>query len=110
MNDHHLADWLTDVLRTLEGRRVQEKNAARNYGEIEWYIDAVKACVTRIRLLESEAADKLQMRDKIALQILPSLSGHDDIGMAIGESLRIADLYIEARKEPSSKTIQSVRP
>lgn len=76
--------------------------------ELDMYVEAIDLAVARIRELEREAAEKLQMRDKIALQILPSLSGHNDYGMAIGEALNIADLYIEARKEPRT-TIVPVR-
>lgn len=112
MNDHHLGDWLNDVLRSLEARKDQLATAPlpKNQREVAWYIDAIRAAVTRIRELEGEAAETLQIRDTIALQMLPHLSGHDRIDLAIDEALSIADMYLEARKKPRSVTIPSVRP
>jgi len=104
MNDHHLGDFIADVSRHLNARNTTVL-AQYEMNEAQWLLECVKSCRDRINLLEQEASLKLQARDKIAMQMLPLLSGFDDLGMAMGEAFKMADLFLEARKEPSVKTI-----
>lgn len=107
MNDNHLSDWLTDVLRTLESRRKVSKSSSSARDEIGWYIDAIKAARQRIITLENESAEQLQPRDTIALQLLTSgsaLGDGDDPATAMAEAFQLADLFLEARKVPTTPT------
>lgn len=105
MNDHHLSDWLTDVLRTLESRRKVSKSDSGPRNEIGWYIDAIKAARQRIITLEAEIELAMQPRDTIALQFLTSGSAlGDDPATAMAEAFRLADLFLEARKVPTTPT------
>lgn len=116
MNDLHLADWVMLCIQNLE-KRLETMDKGNGPGrEISWYIDCIKACRTRIVSLENDAAFKLQARDKIAIQLLPGLLkaarayGHTDDGEVMGRALQLADLFLEARKEPAIKTIVPVKP
>lgn len=111
MNDLHLADWVMLCIQNLE-KRLETMDKGNGPGrEISWYIDCIKACRARIVSLENDAAFKLQARDKIALQLLPDLFPNcSDPGEAMGRAFHLADLFLEARKEPTVKTVAQVKP
>jgi hypothetical protein len=104
MNDHHLGDFIADVSRHLAARNTMVP-AQYEMNEAQWLLECVKCCRTRIVSLENDAAVKLQARDKIALQLLPYIPDFDDMGQAMGRAFELADLFLEARKEPAIKTI-----
>jgi len=105
MNDHHLGDFIADVSRHLNARNTTVL-AQYEMNEAQWLLECVKSCRTRIAMLESEAADKLQARDKVAMQLLPGLLPEcSDPGEAMGKAFKLADLFLEARKEPAVLTV-----
>lgn len=113
MNDLKLGDWLAHAQQHLDARRAQLSTQSGAYKEITWYVGAIEAAVVRINALEQEATIKLQPRDKIALQLVPDLINSKDIrdaGQAMGRAFELADLFLEARKEPAIKTIVPVNP
>lgn len=106
MNDTLLSEWLDSVLATLHKRReVMGDNLKGAARELTWYMDAVKAARQRIIILENESAVELQPRDTIALQLLTSGSAlGDDPATAMAEAFQLADLFLEARKRPTTPT------